>query len=60
MKNGTRLAIIMLTLVAFAHLLRILYGIPVTIGEWFVPQWVSLIGIVVPGLIAAMLWRESR
>ena len=60
MKNGTRLAIMMFTLVAIAHLLRIIYGIPVTIGEWFVPQWVSLCAIVVPALITTMLWRESR
>lgn len=59
MKTGTRLAVILFILVAFAHLLRVLYGIPVTVGDWIVPQWVSLVGIVVPGGVAAMLWRES-
>lgn len=60
MKTGSILAIILLTLVAIAHLLRIVFNVPATVGEMDVPQWVSLIGILVPGLIAALLWRESK
>ena len=60
MKNGTLLAIILLTLVAIAHLLRIVFNIPLTAGDWDVPQWVSLFGIVAPGLIAVLLWKESK
>ncbi len=60
MKTGTQLAIIVFALVAIGHLLRILNGVPVTIGDWDVPQWVSLLGILIPGLIAALLWRERN
>ena len=60
MKTGARLAVILFSLVAIAHLLRLLYGIPITAGDWSVPQWISLFGVVVPGLVAWLLWRESK
>jgi hypothetical protein len=50
----------LLTLVAIAHLLRLLYGLEVTVDGWNVPQWVSVGGVIVPAAIAYLLWRESR
>jgi chromate transport protein ChrA len=60
MKTGTLLAIAIFTLVALAHLLRLLTGAEITLNGAVVPQWVSGLGIVVPAIIAWMLWRESR
>jgi uncharacterized membrane protein YhdT len=60
MKTGTRLAIILFTLVAVAHLLRVVYAVPVTVGIWEIPVWASLLGIIVPVLVAAMLWSERN
>jgi hypothetical protein len=60
MKTGSKLAITLFTLVAIAHLLRLLNGIPVTAGDWDVPQWVSILGVAVTGLLAWMLWKESQ
>ena len=60
MKTGSMLAILLLTLVAIAHLLRLLFGLDVTAGGWSVPQWVSVGGVIVPAAIAYLLWRESR
>ena len=60
MKTGSMLAILLLTLVAIAHLLRLASGIGVTVGGWNVPQWLSVAGVVVPAAIAFLLWRESR
>ena len=60
MKIGSKLAIFLLTLVAVAHLLRLIYGINVTAGEWVVPQWVSILGVIAPGAIAGLLWQESK
>ena len=59
METGSKLGILVFSIVAIAHLLRLIGGIDVTVGNWDVPQWVSLPGIIVPGLIAAMLWKES-
>jgi chromate transport protein ChrA len=60
MKTGTLLAVAIFTLVALAHLLRLLTGAEITLNGEVVPQWVSGLGIVVPAIIAWMLWRESR
>lgn len=60
MKTGSVLAIALFVLVALAHLLRLLTGMPVTAGDWNVPQWVSLLGVIVPGAVAALLYRESH
>lgn len=60
MKTGSMLAILLLTLVAIAHLVRLVNGIGVTVGGWDVPLWVSAAGVAVPAGIAYLLWRESR
>lgn len=60
MKTGSKLAILLLVLVATAHLLRLLGGIEVTVGEWSVPQWVSAVGVIVPLAIAGLLWSENK
>ncbi len=60
MKTGSMLAILLFILVAIAHLLRVVYGVDVTVGEWNVPQWVSVVGVIVPTAIAVLLWRERQ
>lgn len=60
MKTGTKLAIFVFVAVSAAHLLRLVFGVTVMIGEWNTPQWVSIAGVVVPGIIAWLLWRESE
>ena len=60
MKTGSKLAILLFTLVAIAHLLRLLGGIEVTVGDWSVPHWVSVLGVIVPLAISGFLWNESK
>jgi hypothetical protein len=60
MKTGSMLAILLFTLVAIAHVLRLVNGTDVTVGGWDVPQWVSVAGTIVPAAIAVLLWRERR
>ena len=60
MKIGTKLAIIFFTLVAIAHLSRLISGISITAGDWIVPQWVSVLGVIGPGFIAWLLWKENQ
>ena len=54
------LAILVFCLVAFGHLFRIICSVPVMVGDWNVPQWASIAGVLVPGLLAIQLWKESR
>lgn len=49
-----------LAIVSLAHLLRIAFGIPVTVADVAIPMWASGLGAVVPGLLAWLLFKGSR
>lgn len=48
---------VLFTLVALAHLWRIIGDIPVTLGGDSVPMAASWFGLVVPGLLAVWAFR---
>jgi hypothetical protein len=56
----TSLAAIIFAVIAFVHLLRLVYGWAVTIVGADVPTWTSVLGLLVAGGLAAGLWWESR
>lgn len=60
MKTGALLAIIVFTIVAVAHLLRLVDGTQIVVGSTTIPMWVSFVGVLVPGLIVVLLWKETR
>ena len=60
MKPFTSIAIIVFSLIAFMHLLRLLFVWEVTINAMIVPVWLSLLGFMISSGLALMLWRESR
>jgi hypothetical protein len=59
MRPGTRIAVTLFLIIAFAHLLRLIFMVPITAGEWRVPQWISLLGVVLPLVVAWLLWKEN-
>ena len=48
------------TIVGIAHLTRVVYEIPVLIGGYALPTWVSGIGAIVPFFLAFMAFRLLR
>ena len=60
MKTGSTLAIIVFTIVALAHLYRLVSGVEILLDGSTVPLWVSIPGVLLPGLIAFLLWKESK
>ena len=60
MKIGSKLAILVFSIVAITHLCRLIFAIDVTIGDWILPRWASVFAVIGPGIIAALLWRESK
>lgn len=48
------------TVVAVAHLLRIVFAVPIDIGGVAIPSWVSGLAVVVPGILAAWGFRLAR
>jgi hypothetical protein len=60
MKPFSKLAAVLFGIVALAHLYRLVRPFEVVVAGNPVPEWASLVGLVVPGILAVMLWRESR
>ena len=60
MKPFTLAAVAVLGIVALAHLYRLVRPFEVIVAGSEVPQWVSIVGLIVAGGISFMLWRESR
>ena len=48
---------VLFSLVALAHLLRIVFGMPVYVNEYTVPMLFSWIGFIVPGVLAVWAFR---
>jgi len=60
MKPFTTLAAALFAVIALAHLYRLIQPFEVVIGGTALPQWVSIVGLVIAAGLALMLWRESR
>jgi hypothetical protein len=56
MKPFTTLAIIVFSLIAFLHLLRLFFEWEVVINGMILPVWISGPGFFVASVIALMLW----
>ncbi len=56
----TLLAALLFAVVSFAHLLRIAFDVPVTVGDVAIPMWVSGVAFLVPGVLAWLLFKNSR
>ena len=60
MKPFTTIAIVIFSLVAVLHVLRLIFGWQAVIDGLVIPMWASVVGLIVAGGLAIMLWRESR
>jgi hypothetical protein len=60
MKPFTRVAALLLAVVAGLQAVRFLAGWPVSINGYAVPVWASAVFAAIAGLLALTLWREAR
>jgi hypothetical protein len=60
MKPASLLAAFVFSLVALAHLARLVFEVEVRVDGAVVPMWVSVVGLAVTGGLAAALWQEAR
>jgi hypothetical protein len=58
MKPFTRLAVVVLWLIALPQLLRFIAGWQVTLNGAPVPLWLSLLVAALAASLAVMVWRE--
>jgi hypothetical protein len=60
MKSFSVIAIVVFALVSILHLVRFLLGWEVIVNTVVIPMWLSLLGFVIVGGLAFMLWREMK
>jgi hypothetical protein len=60
MKPFTAIAVVIFTLMAIVHLIRLFAGWEVVVGGFVIPLWWSALGLVIAGGLALMVWREAR
>lgn len=46
-------------IVSAVHLLRLITHFSLVIGDWSVPLWVNVLGVVIAGALSVWLWRLS-
>lgn len=59
MKPATVGAATLLAAVSLAHLLRMLFGLRVTVADQAIPMWLSGVAFLVAGGLSIMLWRGA-
>ncbi|PIQ34326.1 MAG: hypothetical protein COW63_03950 [Bacteroidetes bacterium CG18_big_fil_WC_8_21_14_2_50_41_14] len=60
LKNiGLRISGTIFSIVSVLHLLRVVSDVSVTIGDWQLPLWVSMMGFLATGFLSGGLWWLS-
>ena len=59
-KPFTMLAVLIFTVVALLHAYRLVTHFTFVLGSHTIPTWCSYVGVVVAGLLAVMVYRESK
>ena len=60
MKPFTKIASIVMAVVALLYLLRFIVNWKLTINEFDVPLWVSILGFIIAMALSIGLWKESN
>lgn len=60
MKPFTTIAAVLFFIISCAHVLRLSAHWQVTVNNMIIPQWVSIPGFLIAGVLALMLWHEAR
>lgn len=60
MKPAVSITVVFLFLVALSHLLRLVFGVTVTVDGLTIPMWASVLACLGPAALAVWLWREQR
>lgn len=60
MKPFTTIAVIVFAVICVFHILRLVLGWEAEVNHMVIPLWISIAGALVSGLMAVMLWKESK
>jgi hypothetical protein len=56
----TWIASAIFAVIAVVHLYRLIADLPITVGQYSVPRWMSIVGLVIAAGLSWMLCREAR
>jgi lipopolysaccharide export LptBFGC system permease protein LptF len=59
MKPVTTIVAILLMAISIAHLLRLILQVDIVANGVNIPVWLSILGCIIPAVLAFMLWREN-
>ena len=60
MKPAALVAVLLLSVVALLHVLRLIFQVQITVGSTEIPMWASVFAVIGPGGLAVWLWKEQR
>lgn len=60
MRPPVVLCLAFLVIVSLTHLLRVVFSVPITVGQVPVPMWPSMLAFVGLGALALWLWWDQR
>lgn len=60
MKPAALVATVFLDTITTLHLVRLVLQVPITVGTFQVPIWISVFGVLGPGTLAVWLLLEQR
>lgn len=47
-------------IVAIVHAIRLAANLPLTLGSWRAPLWMSWIAVIVAGYLAVLFWKSAH
>ena len=59
MRPAVLFSCLFLVLVTVGHLLRLVLGIPLIVGDVSLPMWPSAVAVLMAGGLALWLWRSE-
>jgi len=54
------IASVIFGVVAFVHIIRLAGGLPLRLGDWMAPMWLSWVAVVALGYLAIKFWKTAH
>lgn len=59
-RPGIKIAATIFVIIALAHLLRLVFLVPMSLQDWRAAQWISLLGVILPLVVAGLLLMDNN
>ncbi|HLC66697.1 MAG TPA: hypothetical protein VJK52_03590 [Candidatus Nanoarchaeia archaeon] len=59
-RNLHLVAAVIFGIVTLVHAIRLAANLPLTVGTWRAPLWLSWLGVVVAGYLSVLFWKTAH